>query len=58
MRKNKDDNTSKEFYFLGEMSAVGEAKEIVMKNVDKNAVEITYQLETAVREDLFEYLVE
>jgi len=58
VRKNKDDNTSKEFYFLGEIGAVGEPKEIIMKNVDKNAVEITYQLETVVREDLFEYLVE
>lgn len=52
VRKNKDDNTSKEFYFLGE------PKSIVMKNVGKNAVEITYQLETAVREDVYEYLVE
>ena len=54
----KDDNTSKEFYFLGEINAIGEPKAIVMKNVEKNAVEITYELETAVREDLYEYLVE
>lgn len=56
MRKNKDDNTSKEFYFLGEIATIGEPEPIIIKNTDKNAVEITYQLETPVREDVYEYL--
>lgn len=56
MRKNKDDNTSKEFYFLGEVNAIGEPKPIIMKNTDKKAVEITYKLETPVREEVYDYL--
>jgi hypothetical protein len=58
VRKNKDDNTSKEFYFLGEVYAIGEPKPIIMKNTDKKAVEITYKLETDVREDVYSYLTE
>jgi len=58
IRKNKDDNTSKEFYFLGEINALGEPKAIIMRNTNKNAVEITYQLETSVREDVYAYLTE
>ncbi|WP_455717281.1 DUF3427 domain-containing protein [Anaerosporobacter sp.] len=56
VRKNKDDNISKEFYFLGEIEPTGELKPIVMKDTDKNAVEITYHLETPVREDIYEYI--
>lgn len=56
VRKNKDDNISKEFYFLGEIEPTGELQPIVMKDTDKNAVEITYRLETPVREDIYEYI--
>jgi len=58
VRKNKDDNLSKEFYFLGEINAIGSPKPIIMRNTDKKAVEITYQLETAVREDVYEYITQ
>ena len=58
VRKNKDDKTSKEFYYLGRIMPTGEAEEFVMEEAGKTAVEITYQLETPVREDLFEYIIE
>ena len=57
VRKNKDDKESKEFYFLGEMRPTGEYCQIVMPVVNKNAVEISYELETPVRQDLYEYLL-
>lgn len=57
MRKNKDDNeNSKEFYFLGEMKAVGEPKP-TLRDGKYNAFEIHYDLEDAVREDIYEYIV-
>lgn len=56
VRKNKDDMTSKEFYYLGRMNAVGDLKEFVMKGTNSTAVEIQYQLKTPVREDLYEYI--
>ena len=57
VRKNKDDKISKEFYYLGRMTASGKAEEIVMANTDKKAVEIEWMLDTPVREDLYEYIV-
>ena len=57
VRKNKDDKISKEFYYLGFMQATGRAKEFVMANTDKTAVEIEWLLDVPVREDLYEYIV-
>jgi len=57
VRKNKDDNGSKEFYYLGGMTASGFAKEFVMKNTSKTAVEIEWILDVPVREDIYEYIV-
>lgn len=57
VRKNKDDKISKEFYYLGQMHASGRTKEFVMSNTKKTAVEIEWQLEVPVREDLYEYIV-
>lgn len=57
VRKNKDDKISKEFYYLGRMKASGRAKEFVMANTDKTAVEIEWILDTPVREDIYEYIV-
>ena len=56
MRKNKDDGTSKEFYFLGEMHPTGQFSQIVMPKSGAKAVEITYQLDEPVRQDLYDYL--
>ncbi len=56
VRKNKDDKTSKEFYYLGKMFPTGKATEIVMAEANKKAVEIHYQLDVPVREDIYAYL--
>ena len=57
VRKNKDDKISKEFYYLGRMTSTGVIKEFVMPNTDKTAVEIEWVLDTPVREDIYEYIV-
>lgn len=57
VRKNKDDKISKEFYYLGHMQATGRVKEFVMENTSKTAVEIEWILDTPVREDIYEYVV-
>ena len=59
MRKNKDDKTSKEFYYLGNMQAeIDKTKQFMMPNTQKTAVEILWQLDTPVREDIYRYIVE
>lgn len=57
VRKNKDDKISKEFYYLGRVIATGNAKQFVMPNTDKTAVKIEWELETPVREDIYQYIV-
>ncbi len=57
VRKNKEDKGSKEFYYLGTMTASGRAEEFMMPNTDKSAVEIEWILSEPVREDLYEYIV-
>jgi hypothetical protein len=57
VRKNKDDKISKEFYYLGHMTASGNAREFTMLNTDKTAVEIEWILDVPVREDIYEYIV-
>ncbi len=57
VRKNKDDKISKEFYYLGHMTASGYAKEFTMPNTDKTAVEIEWILDQPVREDIYDYIV-
>lgn len=57
VRKNKDDKVSKEFYYLGKMIATDKVKEFIMPNTEKTAVEIEWLLDTPVREDIYEYIV-
>ena len=57
VRKNKDDKTSKEFYYLGQMYATGNIKEFVMNNTNSSAVEIEWNLDVPVRKDIYEYIV-
>ena len=57
VRKNKVDKISKEFYYLGHMTASGNAKEFTMANTEKTAVEIEWILDVPVREDIYEYIV-
>ena len=55
----KDDKTSKEYYYLGHMQAeIDKTKQFVMPNTQKTAVEILWQLDTPVREDIYRYIVE
>ncbi len=55
IRKNKDDKISKEFYYLGKINPDGNFKEFML--TDKvTAVEVGYNLENELREDLFEYI--
>lgn len=59
VRKNKDDKTSKEFYFLGTMQFDNFAKEFIMPNTDSvQAVELRYKLDTPVEQNLYEYIAE
>ena len=39
------------------MKATGDTTEFVLANTDKTAVEIGWKLDTPVREDIYEYIV-
>lgn len=56
VRKNKDDKEAKEFYFLGEIYAVGEPEPIYMEATKDEAFEITYRLDVPVRDDIYDYI--
>ena len=56
VRKNKSDAESKEFYYLGEMHPTGRFVPIVMEGANKPAVEIEYDLQTPVKDELYDYL--
>lgn len=61
VRKNKDDEEAKTFYFLGEIRALGEPMPVEVtdakdKTKKKNAFQIKYELKTKVRDDIYEYL--
>ena len=58
VRKNKDDKGSKEFYYLGRTRIVGEPVPFKMDGGKVDAVELTHQLETPVREDIYAYITE
>lgn len=54
IRKNKDDKMSKEFYYLGKIHSTGWYEE--QKNMkNQNVVEIEYELQNPVRDDLYDY---
>lgn len=57
VRKNKDDNEAKEFYFLGEMYAEGDPYPIHMESTNDDAFEIMYHLDVPVRNDIYDYIV-
>ncbi|MCF0155394.1 MAG: DUF3427 domain-containing protein, partial [Veillonella sp.] len=57
VRKNKDDNESKEFYYLGPIYATGQTESILMADGKSTAVELEYQLEVPVRDDIYDYIV-
>lgn len=61
VRKNKDDETSKEFYYLGRLHTSSEPIEFKKFNKglgkDQSYVKFIYTLETPVRQDIYDYLV-
>lgn len=57
VRKNKDDMETKEFYFLGEIYAVGEPNPIILEKSNDDAFEITYELDVPVREDIYDFII-
>ena len=56
VRKNKDDDESKEFYYLGPIHHEGLLKQIVMPATSATAVEIGYTLSYPVEPTLYSYL--
>lgn len=57
VRKNKDDNDAKAFYFLGEIQAVGSPISVTLPG-EVQAFEIEYELEQPVNNDLYNYITE
>jgi superfamily II DNA or RNA helicase len=57
VRKNKEHKISKEFYYLGPMTASGKAEEFTMTGTDKTAVQIEWILNEPVRDDIYEYII-
>lgn len=55
-KDKKDKDGGKEFYFLGEMSPTQEYKQFTMPNSTATAVEIGYELDTPIRQDIYDYL--
>ena len=59
VRKNTIDER-KEFYFLGMLEAIGDAKAVKIKDndgKDTDAFAIHYQISTPVRRDIFDYII-
>ena len=58
IRKNKnDEDGAKEFYYLGHIHTTGETEVFTMPGTTKKAVRIAYELDTPIREDLYDYFV-
>ncbi|MEG1848522.1 MAG: DUF3427 domain-containing protein, partial [Lachnospiraceae bacterium] len=55
MQKNSNDKGASEYYFMGQMKNTGDKKIITRKEVGDTVLEFRYQLETPVREDLYQY---
>ena len=56
VRKNKDDKISKNYYYLGTMTATGKVREFTMADTTASAVEIEWKLDSPVRRDLYDYI--
>ncbi len=55
VRKNKDDNIAKSFYYLGRMT-MENGKEVKMQGSGDDAVEMLWNLDVSVREDIYDYI--
>ncbi|SDP57213.1 DUF3427 domain-containing protein [Selenomonas ruminantium] len=55
VRKNKDDNIAKSFYYLGRMT-MDHGEEVKMQGSGDDAVEMFWNLDVSVREDIYDYI--
>ena len=55
VRKNKDDKVAKSFYYLGRMENY-DNEEITMQGSGESAVEMYWNLDVPVREDIYDYI--
>ena len=55
VRKNKDDKTSKEFYYLGIGNIINIKQEYMADQIP--VCEILYHLDQPVRQDIYDYIV-
>ena len=58
VRKNKNDITSKEFYYLGQVEHTGNMKEGVIAGTQIPIVEIEYKFIKPVDDRIYEYITE
>lgn len=58
VRKDKNDKTSKEFYFLGKIDAFGSPIPSKMHGTNVNVVKIRYKLDVPVRDDIYDYITQ
>lgn len=56
VRKNKNDTTSKEFYYMGKMNITGNPINMQLPDNKNSAIQFTYKLKTEIKKELFEYL--
>ena len=55
VRKNKNDNIAKSFYYLGRMTMEG-GEAVKMQGTGDDAVEMFWNLDVSVREDIYDYI--
>ena len=55
VRKNKNDNVAKSFYYLGRMTTE-RGEEVKMQGTGDDAVEMFWNLDVSVREDIYDYI--
>ncbi len=55
VRKNKDDNAAKSFYYLGRMT-MEHGEMVKMQGTGDDAVEMFWNLDVSVREDIYDYI--
>ena len=58
VRKNKNDTTSKEFYYMGQMHAINEPFKVQLPDNKNSATQFTYRLENEIRKELFDYIIQ
>lgn len=58
VRKNKNDTTSKEFYYMGQLHAIDRPINVKLPDNKNSAIQFTYKLETPIKEELFNYITD